>query len=166
MIDNKNKPELTNLEKSTSSDQNNLVKSTKSDLNNYLYLQNAAQSLTTIQAALPTLVNERTLRRWLTDAVNTGLAIRTGKHRSTKYMANKSIKENEFKFLENKSASQKKAILSQIRDLWTHTSTAIEGNTLSLGDTHFLLEEGLTVSGKAIKEHQEIIGHASAIELI
>jgi len=57
-------------------------------------------------------------------------------------------------------------LLAQIRNLWTHTSTAIEGNTLTLGETAFLLEEGLTVSGKPLKDHQEIVGHAKAIELI
>jgi Fic family protein len=57
-------------------------------------------------------------------------------------------------------------LLAQIRNLWTHTSTAIEGNTLSLGDTAFVLEQGLTVSGKPLKDHQEIYGHSEAIELI
>jgi Fic family protein len=57
-------------------------------------------------------------------------------------------------------------LLAQIRNLWTHTSTAIEGNTLSLGDTAFVLEQGLTVSGKPLKDHQEIYGHSKAIELI
>ena len=36
------------------------------------------------------------------------------------------------------------AELSQ-RNLWTHTSTAIEGNTLSLGETAFVIEEGLCI---------------------
>ena len=40
-------------------------KSTKADLKTYLSLQKTAQSLATIQIALPALVNERTLRRWL-----------------------------------------------------------------------------------------------------
>jgi len=57
-------------------------------------------------------------------------------------------------------------LLAQIRDLWTHTSTALEGNTLSLGDTHFVLQEGLTISGKPIQDHQEVIGHARAIDLL
>lgn len=57
-------------------------------------------------------------------------------------------------------------LLAQIRNLWTHTSTAIEGNTLSLGDTAFLLDEGLTVSGKPLKDHQEVVGHARAIEIV
>ncbi|ANB03013.1 Fic family protein [Ectothiorhodospira sp. BSL-9] len=58
------------------------------------------------------------------------------------------------------------SLLSQIRDLWTHTSTALEGNSLTLGETKFVIEEGLTVSGKPLKDHQEVMGHARAIELI
>ena len=57
-------------------------------------------------------------------------------------------------------------LLSQIRNLWTHSSTAIEGNSLTLGDTAFILEEGLTISGKSLREHQEVYGHAKGIELI
>jgi Fic family protein len=58
------------------------------------------------------------------------------------------------------------ALVSQIRDLWTHGSTAIEGNTLTLGETKFVIEEGLTVSGKPLKDHQEVVGHARAINLV
>jgi Fic family protein len=58
------------------------------------------------------------------------------------------------------------ALLCQVRDLWTHGSTAIEGNTLTLGETKFVIEEGLTVSGKPLKDHQEVVGHARAIGLI
>jgi len=71
-----------------------------------------------------------------------------------------------FEFLKGLDKDIQGTLLKQLRDLWTHTSTAIEGNTLSLGDTKFILEEGLTVSGKPIKDHQEVIGHAKAIELI
>ncbi|EDM29651.1 Fic [Lentisphaera araneosa HTCC2155] len=54
----------------------------------------------------------------------------------------------------------------RIRDEWTHDSTSIEGNTLSLGETSFILNEGLTISGKSLREHDEIAGHARAIEAI
>ena len=57
-------------------------------------------------------------------------------------------------------------LLSQIRNLWTHSSTAIEGNSLTLGDTAFVLEEGLTVSGKPLRDHQEVYGHAKGVELV
>lgn len=60
----------------------------------------------------------------------------------------------------------KNTLLGQIRNLWTHASTAIEGNILTLGDTAFVLDEGLTVSGKPLKDHNEVYGHAKAIELV
>jgi Fic family protein len=50
--------------------------------------------------------------------------------------------------------------------LWTHGSTAIEGNTLSLAETHFVLSEGLTIKGKPLRDHNEVVGHARAIELL
>lgn len=71
-----------------------------------------------------------------------------------------------FKFLNGMDRDIQQTLLHQIRDLWTHTSTALEGNTLTLGDTKFVLDEGLTVTGKPIKDHQEVVGHAKAIELI
>lgn len=58
------------------------------------------------------------------------------------------------------------ALRTQLRDLWTHTSTALEGNTLTLGETAFVLREGLTVSGKPLKDHQEVAGHARAVDLL
>ena len=57
-------------------------------------------------------------------------------------------------------------LLAQIRNIWTHTSTALEGNTLSLGETDFILSEGLTIAGKPLKDHREVVGHARAIDLV
>lgn len=70
------------------------------------------------------------------------------------------------KFLEGLSADLKKNLLEQLRVLWTHTSTALEGNTLSLGETAFILREGLTISGKPLKDHRDIEGHARAVDLV
>lgn len=56
--------------------------------------------------------------------------------------------------------------LSQLKNLWTHSSTALEGNSLTLGETAFVLEEGLTVSGKPLKDHRTVEGHARAIEIV
>jgi len=69
-------------------------------------------------------------------------------------------------FLDNLDQDFQQALMIQLRDLWTHTSTAIEGNTLTLGETAFVLEEGLTVSGKPLKDHEEVVGHARAIDLV
>ncbi len=69
-------------------------------------------------------------------------------------------------FLQPLDEDIKQAVFNQIRELWTHYSTALEGNTLTLGDTNYLLSEGLTISGKPIKDHQEVIGHANAIDTL
>jgi Fic family protein len=58
------------------------------------------------------------------------------------------------------------ALIKQITALWTYDSTALEGNTLTLGETIKVLELGLTISGKPLKDHEEVYGHAKAIELI
>ncbi len=71
-----------------------------------------------------------------------------------------------FERLKNLDRDLRDALLIQFRNLWTHASTAIEGNTLTLGETAFVLGEGLTVSGKPLKDHQEVVGHARAIELV
>ncbi len=70
------------------------------------------------------------------------------------------------RFLAGLDADLRQSLLKQIRDAWTHNSTALEGNSLSLGDTKFVIEEGLTVAGKPIKDHEEVIGHAAAITQI
>ena len=44
---------------------------------------------------------------------------------------------------------------------YTYDSNAIEGNTLTLMETKVVLE-GITIGGKSLKEHFEIINHAEA----
>ena len=69
-------------------------------------------------------------------------------------------------FLNGLDNDLSEVLKKRIRDEWTHDSTSIEGNTLSLGETSFILNEGLTVSGKSLREHDEISGHAKAIDFI
>lgn len=45
---------------------------------------------------------------------------------------------------------------------WTYNSNAIEGNTLTLMETKVVLE-GITVGGKTLREHLEVINHRDAI---
>lgn len=45
---------------------------------------------------------------------------------------------------------------------WTYNSNAIEGNTLTLMETKIVLE-GITVGGKTLREHLEVINHREAI---
>lgn len=48
----------------------------------------------------------------------------------------------------------------------TYTSNAIEGNTLTRQETAMVVDEGLTVEGKSLTEHQEAINHAQAFDYI
>jgi Fic family protein len=49
---------------------------------------------------------------------------------------------------------------------WTYNSNSIEGNTLSLNETKIVLEEGITIGGKSLREHFEITNHHEAIEFL
>lgn len=48
---------------------------------------------------------------------------------------------------------------------WTYHSNAIEGNTLTLSETKVVLE-GITIAGKTLQEHLEVINHKEAIGYI
>jgi Fic family protein len=48
----------------------------------------------------------------------------------------------------------------------TYTSNAIEGNALSRNETNIILEKGIAVAGKALKDHLEAIGHKDALGFI
>lgn len=56
--------------------------------------------------------------------------------------------------------------MQKLRVRWTHTSTALEGNTLDEGETLGLLQYGLTIAGKPLAHHNEVLGHSRAIELL
>jgi len=49
---------------------------------------------------------------------------------------------------------------------FTYNSTVIEGNTLSLRETRVVLLDGVTIGGKSIHEHLEVINHKEAIDYI
>lgn len=46
----------------------------------------------------------------------------------------------------------------------TWSSNAMEGNTLTESETKVVLEEGITVGGKPLRDHLEAQGHAGAFE--
>lgn len=45
---------------------------------------------------------------------------------------------------------------------YTHNSTAIEGNTLTLMETKVVLEDGISIGGKALREIYEVVNHKKA----
>ena len=59
-------------------------------------------------------------------------------------------------------------VVSQIREdmrvRFTYHSNAIEGNTLTMSETKAVLEDGITIGGKSLKEYLEAVGHSHAID--
>jgi Fic family protein len=62
------------------------------------------------------------------------------------------------------------AVLANIKENlnieWTYNSNHIEGNTLTLQETRMVLEDGITVGGKSLNEHLEIVNHKEAISYV
>jgi Fic family protein len=48
---------------------------------------------------------------------------------------------------------------------WTYNTNAIEGNTLTINETKVVLE-GITVGGKTLREHLEVLNHRDAIHFV
>lgn len=77
--------------------------------------------------------------------------------------------------------AQKKALLDTLRPLrpdalaalqhvWdienTYASNAIEGNTLTASETQLVIEKGITIGGKTMREHLEAIDHFEALAFV
>ena len=65
----------------------------------------------------------------------------------------------------NESSNSIKSLQDAINLEWTYNSNGIEGNTLTLRETQVVLE-GITIGGKTLKEHLEVINHDKAILLL
>jgi len=48
----------------------------------------------------------------------------------------------------------------------TYNSNALEGNTLTQSETQIVIEKGITIGGKPLKDHLEAINHSEAIDFI
>ncbi len=76
--------------------------------------------------------------------------------------------DNKLKILESKKPFSK-ATLNSLHEKvildWIYNSNAIEGNTLTLKETKVVME-GITVGGKALREHFEVINHKEAISYV
>lgn len=81
----------------------------------------------------------------------------------------------------NHTIGQKKARLDRLRPLapgaltsldhaydleLTYTSNAIEGNTLTQLETNLVVEKGITIGGKRLKDHLEAIDHYEALAFV
>jgi len=54
----------------------------------------------------------------------------------------------------------------EMRVLHTYNSNAIEGNTLTLSETKLVVNEGITIGGKTLREHLEATNNAQGYDLI
>ena len=61
---------------------------------------------------------------------------------------------------------QEDRAMQKFRLWWTYHSNAIEGNTLTQGETEMFLMEGLTAKGKPLKDHLDLRGHSYAIKYL
>ncbi len=68
--------------------------------------------------------------------------------------------------LKNTDSSLWETILLKLKIDWTYNSNSIEGSTLSLGETHFFLTEGLTIEGKPFRDFLDAKNHMEAIEYL
>lgn len=59
-----------------------------------------------------------------------------------------------------------KNLQSVFRIEFTYASNAIEGNTLTQNETALVVEKGITIGGKSLREHLEAINHAHAVDYI
>lgn len=86
------------------------------------------------------------------------------------------LSKNSIKLLEkklntlNKLRPINKTLLKKIRESFqiemTYNSNAIEGNTLTLKETFWVINEGLTIKGKSLKEHLEAKNHKEALDYL
>lgn len=60
--------------------------------------------------------------------------------------------------------------LAQLKEYYrigfTYTSNALEGNSLTEVETKVVIEDGITIGGKPLKDHYEAIGHSDAYSLM
>ena len=72
-------------------------------------------------------------------------------------------------FLEKESPLNKGILTeleSNLKTNFIYNSNAIEGNTLTLKETDIILQYGVTVKGKSLKEHEEVKGQEYAINFL
>lgn len=62
------------------------------------------------------------------------------------------------------------AVVNRLREQilveWIYNSNAIEGSTVTLQETRLILETGLTIGGKTLREHFEVTNHRDAIQYV
>lgn len=79
------------------------------------------------------------------------------------------IHQKKLKYEQNKYKISPVTLSSYEKDFeltFTHNSTAIEGNTLTLMETKVVLEDGVAIGGKELREIYEVINHKKAYRYV
>lgn len=79
------------------------------------------------------------------------------------------ISAKKHKYEQNKYKINSVTLSSYEKDFelkFTHNSTAIEGNTLTLMETKVVLEDGVSIGGKELREIYEVINHKKAYDYV
>lgn len=74
-------------------------------------------------------------------------------------------KKEQLKLMRPLTAGELSRLREESAVEYTYNSNAIEGNTMTLKETSLVLQ-GLTIAGKPLKEHLEIVGHKDAFDFI
>ena len=56
--------------------------------------------------------------------------------------------------------------MKSLKVMEVYNSNAIEGNTLTLGETKLVIEDGITIGGKTVREMHEAENLSHAIEAV
>lgn len=79
------------------------------------------------------------------------------------------ILSKKIKYDQNKTKISSVTLSSYEKDFelkFTHNSTAIEGNTLTLMETKVVLEDGISIGGKELREIYEVVNHKKAHDYV
>lgn len=85
---------------------------------------------------------------------------------SLKTIADLEVKLKQLEALRPISPSVLRKIRDQFQLEMTYNSNAIEGNSLSLKETFWVIQEGLTIKGKPLKDHLEAKNHQAALDFL
>jgi Fic family protein len=70
----------------------------------------------------------------------------------------------------NKHRPLNKQEVAQLKEYFrigcTYSSNALEGNSLTESETKVVIEDGITIGGKPLKDHYEAMGHSEAYDLL
>lgn len=81
-------------------------------------------------------------------------------------LADNSMLQNKIRAHRPLDAYEIKQLKEYFRIGLTYSSNALEGNSLTESETKVVLEDGITIGGKPLKDHFEAIGHSEAFDLL